>query len=359
MCSNCAVQIDQAASDDFAEKMIGILNQGALGLMISIGYRTKLFDVMETLEPSSSQQIADAAQLSERYVREWLGAMVTGEIVQYNPEKSTYTLPAEHSAWLTRKNSPNNIAVTAQWLPMMAQVEDRIVESFKKGGGLAYSEYNRFNEIMADESCQTVVTPLVDTLIPLVDGLKEKLEGGIDVLDVGCGSGRAMLTLAKAFPKSRFTGYDFLDSAVQAAEEEAGKRQLTNVTFVQKDVACFDDKEKYDLIFTFDAVHDQARPDRMLKNIYNALKPEGTYFCQDIAGSSYVEKNMAHPVAPFMYTISTTHCMSVSLAQNGAGLGAMWGKELATTMMKEAGFTSVEVKELEHDFINYYYIVNK
>ena len=359
MCTNCAVQIDQTKSDGFAEKMIGILNQGALGLMISIGYRTRLFDVMETLEPSSSQHIADAAQLNERYVREWLGAMVTGQIVQYNPEKKTYTLPAEHSAWLTRQNSPNNIAVTAQWLPLMAQVEDRIVESFEKGGGLAYSEYNRFNEVMADESYQTVVTPLVDTLIPLVDGLKEKLEEGIDVLDVGCGSGKAILALAKAFPKSRFTGYDFLDSAVQVAEAEASKRQLTNVAFVQQDVAGFDDKEKYDLIFTFDAVHDQARPDQMLKNIYNALKSDGTYFCQDIAGSSYVEKNMDHPVAPFLYTISTTHCMSVSLAQDGAGLGAMWGKELATAMMKEAGFSSVDVKELEHDFINYYYIVNK
>ncbi len=359
MCSNCNIQIDQTKSDQFAEKMVSIINQGALGIMISIGYRTRLFDVMGELEASTSQQIAEAAKLNERYVREWLGAMVTGGIVNYDAENRTYALPSEHAAWLTRENAPNNIAVTAQWLPLMAQVEDRIVESFEKGGGLEYSEYNRFNEIMADESYQTVVTPLIDTLLPLAEGLKEKLEQGIDVLDVGCGQGRALLALAEAFPKSRFTGYDFLESAVQVAEEEASKRKLTNIAFMQKDVASFDDKEKYDLIFTFDSVHDQAKPDQMLKNIFNALKSDGTYFCQDIAGSSYVEKNMEHPVAPFMYALSTTHCMSVSLAQNGAGLGSMWGKELATQMMKEAGFSSVEVKELEHDFINYYYVVTK
>lgn len=359
MCSNCNIQIDQTKSDQFAEKMVSILNQGALGIMISIGYRTRLFDVMGELEASTSQQIAEAAKLNERYVREWLGAMVTGGIVNYDAENRTYALPSEHAAWLTRENAPNNIAVTAQWLPLMAQVEDRIVESFEKGGGLEYSEYNRFNEIMADESYQTVVTPLIDTLLPLAEGLKEKLEQGIDVLDVGCGQGRALLALAEAFPKSRFTGYDFLESAVQVAEEEASKRKLTNIAFMQKDAASFDDKEKYDLIFTFDSVHDQAKPDQMLKNIFNALKSDGTYFCQDIAGSSYVEKNMEHPVAPFMYALSTTHCMSVSLAQNGAGLGSMWGKELATQMMKEAGFSSVEVKELEHDFINYYYVVTK
>ena len=313
MCTNCSISIDQTKSDQFSQRMVGILNQGALGLMISIGYRTKLFDVMADIDLLTSQQIADAAKLEERYVREWLGAMVTGQVVDYNAKNKTYSLPAEHATWLTRQNAPNNIAVTTQWLPLMAQVEDRIVESFHKGGGLDYSEYNRFNEIMSDESYQTVVTPLIDTLLPLVPGLKEKLEQGIDVLDVGCGKGRALLALAQVFPKSRFTGYDFLGSAVRVAKGEASRLGLKNIVFVEKDAAGFDDQQKYDLIFTFDSVHDQASPDQMLKNIFNALKSDGTYFCQDIGGSSYVENNMEHPVAPFMYALSTTHCMSVSL----------------------------------------------
>lgn len=359
MCTKCNVAIDQTRADDFAERMVGILNESAIGLMISVGYRTGLLDTLGELEPSTSSEIAEAANLNERYVREWLGAMVTGRIVDYNPREKTYVLPQEHAAWLTRKNSPNNIAVTTQWLPLIGQVEDRIVEAFQNGGGLQYSEYNRFNEIMADESHQTVVTPLLDTLLPLVDGLVEKLEEGVEVLDVGCGSGKALLAMAERFPKSNFTGYDFLETAVQSANNEAKKKNLCNLSFAQRDAAEFDEKEQYDLICTFDSVHDQARPQQMLENIFRALKPDGTYFCQDIAGSSYVENNMDHPVAPLMYTISTTHCMSVSLAQNGAGLGAMWGKELATKMMKEAGFSSIVVRQLEHDFINYYYIVTK
>ena len=110
---------------------------------------------------------------------------------------------------------------------------------------------------------------------------------------------------------------------------------------------------------TFDAVHDQAEPARVLSNIERALKDEGVYFMQDIAGSSHVHNNMDHPVGPLLYTTSCMHCMSVSLAQDGKGLGAMWGKELATDMLKEAGFTKIEIKELPHDPTNYYYIVEE
>jgi len=359
MCTQCNIQVNQAQSNQFAAKMMEMLNAGALNLMTSIGYRTGLFDVLAEMDPATSGEIAQKAGLNERYVREWLGAMATGNIVAYDAAQKTYALPPEHAAWLTRKNSPNNIAVTAQWLAVMAEVEDRVVESFQKGGGLSYKEYSRFNEVMADESHQTVVTPLIDTLLPLVGGLKEKLEKGIDVLDVGCGSGRALITLAKAFPQSRFTGYDFLPAAIERAEDAASREGLSNVAFTVRDASKIDDREKFDLVLTFDAVHDQAKPDQVLKNIFNSLKKDGTYFCQDIAGSSSVENNMGHPLAPFLYTISTTHCMSVSLAQGGAGLGTMWGKELACQMMKKAGFSSVQVKELEHDVINYYYIVKK
>jgi ubiquinone/menaquinone biosynthesis C-methylase UbiE len=327
--------------------------------MTSIGYRTGLFDSMAELEPSTSQQIADETDLNERYVREWLGAMVTGQIVYFNPENGTYFLPVEHAAWLTRKSSPNNMAVTTQWLHVMAYVEDGIVECFQKGGGLAYDEYNRFHEVMADQSHQSVVTSLLDQLLPLAEGVREKLEKGIEVLDVGCGSGKALIKLAKEYPNSRFTGYDSSQDVIERALLEARKYGLTNLTLVVRNAAEFDDKETFDLILTLDSVHDQAKPDLMLRNIFNALKSDGTYFCQDIAGSSYVEKNMDHPIAPFMYTISCTHCMSVSLGQDGAGLGAMWGKELACQMMKKAGFSQVEVKNLEHDFMNNYYIVRK
>jgi SAM-dependent methyltransferase len=314
---------------------------------------------MADLPPSTSQQIAEAANLNERYVREWLDAMVVGRIVEHDPEDGTYYLPQEHAAWLTRAASPNNIAVTAQFIPVLGMVEDGIVESFKHGGGLPYSAFPRFHEVMAEDSGQTVVAALADHILPLVPGLIERLEEGIDVLDVGCGSGRALNLMAHTFPNSRFVGYDLSEEAVARARAEAQKHVTTNARFEIKDAATLDEEARYDLITTFDAVHDQADPAAVLKGIAEALREDGVYLMQDIAGSSHHHNNLEHPLGPFLYTISCMHCMTVSLAQGGAGLGAMWGEEKAKQMLEEAGFTKVEIEQLQHDFQNYYYIATK
>jgi cyclopropane fatty-acyl-phospholipid synthase-like methyltransferase len=203
------------------------------------------------------------------------------------------------------------------------------------------------------------VAALTESILPLVPGLTDRLEEGIDVLDVGCGSGRALNLLARRFPNSRFVGYDFSEEAIARARAEAREHGTTNVRFEAKDAATLDEKERYDLITTFDAVHDQAKPAAVLGGIYNALKADGVYLMQDIAGSSHVHKNMDHPIGTFLYTVSTMHCMTVSLAQGGAGLGAMWGREKAEEMLREAGFTNVKLEQLPHDFINYYYIATK
>lgn len=359
MSSNRGVNFNEVKSEQFAERMMSILNNGALNLMISIGYRTGLFDTMNGIEPSTSEQIATAAKLNERYVREWLGAMVSGEILDYDIDTKTYSLPPEHAAWLTRAAVPNNIAVTTQWLSVLGSVEDKIVECFHKGGGVPYEAYERFHEVMSDESNQTVIAPLIDQTLPLVPGIIDKLKQGIEVMDLGCGSGFALVHMAKEFPNSRFTGYDISEEAIGRGKAHAEQSGVSNVNLIAKDVATIDDSDKYDLILTFDAIHDQADPDRVLKNINLALKDDGVYLMQDIAGSSHVHNNIDHMIGPFIYTISCMHCMTVSLSQNGKALGAMWGKELATDMLKNAGFTEVEIKELAHDPINYYYIVRK
>ena len=352
-------QIDQQKAEAFAERMLGTVNEAAVALMTSIGHRTGLFDVMSGLAPATSAEIAAAADLDERYVREWLGAMVTGGIVEHDPDNAAYTLPREHAAWLTRAASPDNIAVTAQWIPLLGSVEDRIVESFREGGGVPYSAYPRFHEVMAEESAQTVVAALEGSILPLVPGLTDRLEAGIDVLDLGCGSGRALNSMARAYPNSRFTGYDISEEGIARGREEAERQGLANVRFEVRDVADLGEAEGYDLITTFDVIHDQAKPAAVLGGIFGALRPGGVYLMQDIAGSSHVHNNMDHPVGPLMYTTSTMHCMTVSLSQNGAGLGAMWGEEKAREMLAEAGFAKVEVRQLPHDFVNSYFIVSK
>jgi 2-polyprenyl-3-methyl-5-hydroxy-6-metoxy-1,4-benzoquinol methylase len=352
-------ELDQNMAEEFAERMLGVLNDGALALMTSIGHRTGLFDAMAGLIPSTSEQIASAANLNERYVREWLAAMVTGGIVEHDPEGGTYCLPPEHGAFLTRAATPDNIAVTAQFIPVLACVEDRIVESFKNGGGVPYSAYTRFHEVMAEDSGQTVVAALTDYILPLVPGLTGLLEAGIDVLDVGCGSGRALDLMARKFPKSSFVGYDFSEEAIARARAAAQEHGTTNVRFEVKDVAALDEENRYDLITTFDAIHDQSKPAKVLERIAAALRDDGVYLMQDIAGSSHLHNNLDHPLGPFMYTVSTMHCMTVSLAQGGAGLGTMWGEEKAKEMLREAGFGEVTVERLPHDISNSYFVARK
>lgn len=357
MCNRCNVPtIDKQASEAFAEKMVEMLNHAGLAFMASIGHRTGLFDTMAATGPGTSHEIAQRAGLQERYVREWLGAMVTGGIVTYDPEGQTYTLPAEHAAYLTRAATPNNIAATTQWLSVMGSVEDELVECFRRGGGVPYERYGRFPEVMREESNQTTVAGLDDAILPLAPGLTQKLEAGIEVLDIGCGAGAALIHLAERFPNSRFTGYDLLQRNIDLGRAEADRRGLTNLRLEVTDVSKMQDADRFDLITAFDAIHDQARPDLVLAAIARALKPDGLFLMQDITGSSYVQNNLDAPLAPFIYTISTMHCMTVSLAQGGMGLGAAWGREKAVEMLKEAGFRRVKVERLEHDIMNNYYL---
>lgn len=351
---------DAARAEAFAGRMLDMLNSAALMVMTSVGHRSGLFDALAGLDAATSHELADAAGLDERYVREWLGALATGRIVDLDPETGRYSLPAEHAAWLTRAASPDNLAVEAQWIPTLSLVEDDILECFAKGGGVPYERFARFHEVMAEESAQTVLSVLFSHILPLVPGMDERLEGGAALLDLGCGRGRALLLLGERFPASTFLGYDLSADATAFASAEAEERGLANVRFEQRDLSTFDgdaDPDAFDYVTTFDAVHDQARPLALLKGIRRTLRPEGVYLMQDIQGSSHVHENLDHPGAPLLYMISCMHCMTVSLAQGGDGLGAMWGEEKARELLIEAGFSSIEVHLLEHDPFNAYFVV--
>lgn len=349
---------DRAAgsAEEFAERLLEIANHAGTAFMISIGHRTGLFDTLRGLPPATSAGIAEAAGLDERYVREWLAAMTVAGIVLYDPVRESYRLPDHHAAFLTRAATPDNIAVLMQYFAVLGSVEDDVVRCFREGGGVPYSRFERFHEVMAEDSGQVVDAILVDHVLPLVPGLTGRLEEGIDVLDVGCGSGRAMVRLAEEFPASRFTGIDFSAEGIERARAEARERGVENVRFEVADAAELDAEDGYHLVTTFDAVHDQADPARVLRAIRAAVRPDGVYLMQDIAGSSRLEKNFDHPIAPLLYAVSCMHCMTVSLAEGGLGLGTMWGEELALEMLAEAGFGDVEVHRLEGDIQNSYYV---
>lgn len=346
---------DPKRAEAFAERFVGMLNAGATAIMISVGHRTGLFDVMAELPPSDCRQIAEAAGLNERYVREWLAAMVVGEVIEYDESTERYRLPVEHAGWLTRAATPNNMAVYAQYIPQLGAVEDHIIGCFRNGGGVGYEAYHRFHDIMAEDSGQTVLPVLVEQILPLAPGLVERLDEGIDVLDIGCGSGRAVNLLAKTYPKSDFLGVDLSEEGIGRAREEAEQLGLANIRFEVMDLTDFPVEGRFDLVTSFDAIHDQARPDKVLAGVVRVLREDGVFLMQDIGASSRLEKNREHILGPLLYTISTMHCMTVSLAQNdGMGLGTMWGEERAREMLTAAGFENISITKLPHDVMNMY-----
>lgn len=347
----------------FADRMMGALNDAALCLMASIGHRTGLFDAMRDQPPRTSSDIATRAGLNERYVREWLGAMVTSGVVVVDAQSVRYQLPPEHAAYLTRAAGVDNIAVFAQYISLLGNVEDDIIECFKHGGGVPYERFPRFHAVMAEDSGLSVLCSLEAHVLPLVSGLTAQLDrGGVRWLDAGCGSGRILNRLAELFPKSRFVGLDLSKDAIRAGREEASAKGLKNVEFTATDLSDFDrtaEPESFDVVTTFDAVHDQSQPLNLLTGIYRALKRDGVYVMQDIKGSSHVHNNIGHPIGTFLYTVSCLHCMTVSLAQGGEGLGAMWGEEKTREYIQRAGFRSVEKHELAHDIQNNWYVVRR
>ena len=349
----------EEATQHFAEHIVGVIDSATEAILLSIGHQTGLFDALAELPPATSAQIADAAGLNERYVREWLGGVAAGRVVDYDPAAGTYFLPRHHAAVLTRSAGPDNLARVAQFIPLFGEVEQKIIGCFHNGGGLPYSDYPRFHTLMAEESGEVFDAALVDVILPLVEGLPDRLNAGADVADIGCGSGHAINVMARAFPASRFTGMDFSDEGLAVGRAEAERLGLANATFVAQDVADIDVTDAYDVITVFDAIHDQAQPARVLQNIHRALRPGGVFLMVDIKASSNLEDNIGVPLASFKYTVSTMHCMSVSLGLDGVGLGTVWGQQLATSMLADAGFGDVAVHEIESDPFNNYYVARK
>ncbi len=349
---------DKARSKQFMGRFIEQLNSAAVIQMVSLGNRTGLFDAMADLGPATSAQIAAKAGMQERYVREWLGGVTCGGIVEYDPSGGVYRLPPEHAGFLTTAAGARNLSTMAKLLCSLSQVEPQVAECFSTGGGVPYTEYPEFHGFQREASGAVHDASLVGGILPQIDGLVEQLEQGIDVADVGCGAGHAVNVMAAAFPESRFTGFDFSEQAISMAEAEAKAMGLSNANFEVADAADLR-AGPFDFMTTFDAVHDQAKPADMVAGIARALKDDGVWLCVDIAGSSHLEDDQALAMAPFFYATSTLHCMTVSLAYGGDGLGAMWGEEQALALFADAGFANVDVRKVAGDAFNNYYICRR
>jgi SAM-dependent methyltransferase len=335
---------DRKRVQEFARKLFGHYTSGMLTLMVDVGHRTGLFEAAAR-GPATSREIADRAGLHERYVREWLGAMATGGIMQYDPAAQTFTLPPEHAVCLTGTSS-RNLAANSQALAMLARRLQAVAACFEDGGGVPYAEFRPdFTEYM-DASWRLLYDGLLlKGFLPAVTGLPEQLAAGIRVADLGCGTGHAINVMAQAFPRSAFVGYDIAPDAIARARAEAQAMGLANARFEVRDVTRLPADERFDLVTSFDAIHDQRDPAAVLRSAAGALAPDGTYLMLEPRASSKLEDNVGNPFAPWIYGISVLHCMTVSLAEGGAGPGTAWGEQTARRFLAEAGFTSVEAVE--------------
>src|SRR5881296_3032839 len=335
--------LDRAKAKAFTQLMVRHLEGAAVTVMLEVGRRVGLFEAMAKMSAATSGEIAERTGLSERYVREWLAAMVCGGIVEYAVAERTYRLPREHAAALTG-TSTRNLTSMVEMFPLMNRVVPDVAEAFRTGGGVPYSAFQPdFTGLMDRRSRPRYDELLFSAYLCKPEGIIPRLEAGIRVADVGCGTGHCITLMARRFPKSTFVGYDISEAGIASARAAASG--LANASFVVQDVTRLETPAPFDLMTAFDAIHDQADPAGVLHRIRAALAPGGMFVMVDVWASSELADNVGVPMAPYLYTISTMHCMSVSLAGGGPGLGTAWGHQVAVTMLRAAGFADVQLFE--------------
>lgn len=309
--------------------------------VIDVGHRVGLFDALAEA-PASSVELAARTGLSERHVREWLAASATAHITEYDAPSSRFSLPGERAAVLSGP-SASNVAGLAQSITFISGFGSEVAQTLRDGGGIPYRTYGPELAAIQDGINRRVYDAvLVDGYIAAVEGLCDRLEAGVALLDVGCGSGHVLNLLGRAFPASTFVGFDASERAIDQADGEAKEYGLTNVTFEVHDVAVLPNRARFDVVTAFDAIHDQAHPRRVLREIQRVLAPDGLFVMVDMNASSSLEENLRNPIAGYLYWVSLFHCMQVSLAEGGEGLGAAWGVERAESLLREAGFSTVK-----------------
>jgi SAM-dependent methyltransferase len=349
--------IDQARVQEFAGRLMETFTHGMAGLIIDLAGRTGLLEALAA-GPGTSEQLADRAGLHERYVREILGALVTSRIVTFDPSSGTYLLPAEHALCLT-SGSPVNMAPLARLNTLLAKHVEGVERACREGGGIPYDAYRpEFTEIMDGLSRGTLDTHLLQDMLPLAGQLPVRLADGIRVADVGCGTGHALNLMARAYPRSTFVGYDLAPDALDAARREAAGLGLANTTFEMLDGTRLPVDPPFDAVFAFDTIHDLADPVTTLARIHRALVPGGVFVMVDIKASSRLQENLDIPWAPWLYGVSTLHCLTVSLSQRGAGLGTVWGEQVARHMLADAGFVQIDVHDVPDDPFDSVYVAH-
>lgn len=349
-------QLDWDKAKKFLFQLNNDIGAAMLGAMNYLGDRLGLFKAMADAGWVTSNELAERTGLSERYIREWLGAVTSAGYVEYDPKARKFMLPAEHAMVLAREESPFFMGGFMEMVVPNVSMAPKIAEAFRNGRGVTQSEYPAETwEAMERASAGMYRNQLVRKWLPTMPQVIEVLKAGGSAADVGCGSGRAVITLATAFPGARVTGFDVHPGSIDRARANAAAAGVGGrVTFEVRDGTRLPENQ-FDFISTFDVVHDSVDPVALLKSIRRALKKDGTYLMLEVNVSPNLEENIG-PTGKMMYSMSTLYCMTVSLAHGGAGIGACMGEPKARELVAEAGFTKFRRLPIEDMFSALYEI---
>jgi len=331
-------QLDWDKIKQFSMQVYNDIGAAMLGPLSYIGDRLGIFSALAEAGAVTSAALADRTGLSERCLREWLSAMTAAGYVNYDASAKTYAMPAEHAMVLARDDSPFFAGGFIEMIVPHVSIAPKVMASFKNGGGVSQSEYPPETwEAMERSSASLFRHQLIRKWLPAMPQVVAKLSEGGSSLDVGCGSGRASIAIASAFPKAQVFGFDAHLGSVERARANAKAAGLGDrIKFDLVDCTRLP-AAQFDFISTFDVVHDSVDPEALLKSIRAALKPDGTYLMVEVNVSSNLEDNI-NPMGRLMYSISTLYCMTVSLAHGGAGIGACMGEAKARELVAAAGF---------------------
>jgi len=349
--------VDPEKLQQTLRRTFGFLEGALVSGMIYLGDRLGLYRALAEAGPVTSAGLAEKTGLDERWVREWLHGQAASGLVDH-PGDGRFELSPEGAVVLADENHPAFAAGGFGGLPAQLAVLPRLPEAFRSGRGLPYDAFGEEGSIGIERSFapwfRSLMVPLA---LPQLNGVVEKLEAGAEAADVGCGTGVAVIELARAFPKSRFHGYEISEHALARAERNLREAGLDHVTFHDARHDPLPDEPRFDLVTTFDCLHDMAHPERVIAGIRRAIRDDGTWFIADIKARETFEENLAeNPMAALMYGFSVLSCMSSALSEpDGMGLGTLGLHEnLARRLAEEAGFTRFRRCDIDHPMNAYY-----
>ncbi len=345
--------MDRAKVEAFLDRFVGFASGATTIGLLAVADRTGLSVFLGSSGPGTIEDIARGAGLEPRYVEEILKGLTAAGVLEHDPAADTFFLPPEHALFVSDETSPYFMGGFLDLLPAALEQLDGVADATANGGGVPFERFGpRLISGIDRGNTPSHRAFLVKRWLPAVPGLVDRLESGARVADVGCGSGTAVALIAGAFPRADVTGFDVSPESLELARERASG--LDNARFVESGVADLPIDTPFDLITSFDVIHDLVDPLAGLRRIRSALQPDGLYLMMEPNAGSDVEDNLT-PRGAMLYGISALHCMTQSLAHDGAGLGAAWGRERAEAMATEAGFSSIHrIDEITNRFSAFY-----